>query len=271
MRKTIFLYSTIILGVMPWLGFIPEFEKLPVAQTSQPAIARQLILATEISPKDVVWEMIERINQERVLTDLRRLTGEEPICTEKGCYTITGRETGSQGLQWAKDYVYEKLVSLRYAVEVMDWSRDGYADQNIIAHKRGLIYPNEEIYFIAHLDGYLENNPAADDDASGAASLLELSRILSDRFLSRTVVIFFSTGEEHGSLGSRSYVDQLTLEELGTIKYLVSVEMLGYDSNSDGVMELWTGTEEVDFVNQLVEVIANYPIDLTPRIYSDCY
>jgi hypothetical protein len=253
------------------LGFVPEFEKLPVAQISQPAIARQSILAKEISPNDVVWEMIEQVDQERVLTVLRRLTGEEPICTENGCYTIVGRETGSQGLQWAKDYVYETLISLRYAVEVMDWSRDGYADQNIIARKRGLVYPDEEIYFIAHLDGYLENNPAADDDASGAASLLELSRILSGRYLSRTVVIFFSTGEEHGSLGSRSYVDQLTEEQLSAIRYLVSVDMIGYDSDSDGKMEFWAGDQQLDFVNMLTEIISTYELSLIPDIVTDCY
>lgn len=224
-----------------------------------------------VSPTNVVLEMLGQVNQDRVLTDLRQLTGEEPICTEKGCYTITNRETGGVGLQWAKDYVYEELVNLHYSVEVQDWSHSGYRDQNLIARKQGRVYPGEEVYFIAHLDGYLDNNPAADDDASGVVSLLELARVLSGRNLSRTVVLFFSTGEEHGSLGSRSHVDQLTPEQLSAIRYVVSAEMLGYDSNNDGEMELWSGDQKVDLVNLLSEIITVYEIGLIPEIFTDCY
>ena len=226
------------------------------------------------TPIEPVREMLGQVDPERVLADLRRLTGVEPICTSDGCYTITNRETGredlpSEGLEWAKDYVYETLVALGYSVEILDWSREGYADQNIIARKQGEIYPDQEIYFIAHLDGYLLNNPAADDDASGSVSLLELSRILSNRTLAYTVVIFFSTGEEHGSLGSRSFVEAYP-ERLGAIKYLVSVEMLGFDSNDDGKMELWNGDQPLDFVQRLAEIITAYRINLVPEIVSGC-
>jgi acetylornithine deacetylase/succinyl-diaminopimelate desuccinylase-like protein len=256
---------------MLWLGFSLDYEKQLSILFSRPTSTSEPTLPIEIRPKDVVWEMLERVDQERILKDLRRLTGEEPICTENGCYTITGRETGSEGLRWAKDYVNETLVSLGYEVEIMNWSRDGYKDQNIITRKRGLVYPDEEIYFIAHLDGYLDNNPAADDDASGAVSLLELARILSGRSLSRTVVIFFSTGEEHGSLGSRSYVNQISKRQLNAIKYLVSIEMLGYDSNNDGKMELWTGDDSLDFVEKLSKIIYAYDISLVPVVFTDCY
>jgi len=226
---------------------------------------------TQITPNpNAIWEMVGEVNQERVLTDLRRLTGVEPICTGNGCYTITNRETGSEGLQWAKDYIYEQLVSMDYVVEIQDWRSSGYTDQNLIARKYGSVYPGEEIIFIAHVDGYLENNPAADDDASGVVCLLEVARILSSRSLSRTVVLIFSTGEEHGSLGSHSYVDQLTPEQLSAIKYLVSVEMIGYDSNHDGAMELWSGDQPQDFVQLLSELITAYVPGLTPKIVTGC-
>jgi hypothetical protein len=223
----------------------------------------------EIIPLEVVWQMLGEVNQERTLTDLRRLTGEEQICTGDGCYTIINRETGTEGLQRAKDYVYETLADLNYSVEVLDWSRNGYTDQNIIARKQGVVYLDEEIYFIAHLDGYLLDNPAADDDASGVVSLLELARILSSRPLSYTVVLFFSTGEEHGSLGSHSFVEEYP-ERLDVIKYLVSIEMLGYDSDDDGKMEFWNGDQPLDLVQQLTEIIGAYQIDLVPEIVSGC-
>jgi hypothetical protein len=225
----------------------------------------------EITPNpNIIWEMIGQVNQERALSDLRRLTGVEPICTVNGCYTITNRETGSEGLQWAKDYIYDHLVDLGYYVEIQDWSRDGYTDQNLIARIQGRFYPGEEIVFIAHLDGYLGNNPAADDDASGVVSLMELARILSSRVLSRTAVLIFSTGEEQGALGSRSYVDQLTSAQLSAIKYVISVEMLGYDSNNDGAMQLWSGDQPTSFVQMLSQIITTYQLHLTPEIVTGC-
>jgi len=224
---------------------------------------------TDKTPIEPAWEMLGQIDQERALVDLRRLTGEEPICTSDGCYTITNRETGTVGLKWAKVYVTETLVDLGYSVEVMDWSRSGYADQNIIARKPGVVYPDEEIYFIAHLDGYLFNNPAADDNASGVVSLLELARVLSTRYFNYTVVIFFSTGEEHGCLGVHSFVDGYP-ERLGAIKYLVNVEMLGYDSNGDGKMELWNGDQPLDFTQLLAKIINANRINLVPEIVSGC-
>jgi acetylornithine deacetylase/succinyl-diaminopimelate desuccinylase-like protein len=245
MRKVSIFLPLIIFGLTFGIGLKTNHQELPNYKVLQPISVSVSSQPTEIIPLDIVQEMIGQVDQSRTLTDLKRLTGVEPICINGNCYTITGRETGSEGLQWAKDYVYETLVNLHYSVEVLDWSSEGLADQNIVARKQGLVYPDQEIYFIAHMDGYLDNNPAADDDASGAVSLLELARILSSRSLSYSVVLFFSTGEEHGALGSHSFVEDYPAR-LVNIKYLVSIEMLGYDSNGDGAMELWNGDQPMD-------------------------
>ena len=222
-----------------------------------------------IIPSGTVEEMIAEVSQERIQTDLKRLTGVEPICLDGECYLIHGRETGSEGLQWAKDYVYATLQNLNYSVEVLPWTSDPYSDENIIARKPGVLHPEMDIYFIAHLDGYPYNGPAADDDASGVVSLLELARILSDESLSYSVVLFFSTGEELGARGARSFVADYP-ERLESIKYLVSVEMLGWDSNDDGLMEFWSGDQPTDFVEMMSNIITAYPIDLTPEIVTGC-
>jgi hypothetical protein len=264
------IYSKIIISIILGLSLVFDLHQQTQDQLNQPTIINELREAAEISPIDLVWDMIAQVDQERALTDLRRLTGVEPICTINGCYTITGRETGSEGLQWAKDYIFEQLIGMGYYVEIQDWSMEGYSDQNLIIRKRGIVAPEEEIIYIAHVDGYLDNNPAADDDASGVVSLLELARILRGRYLSRTVVLIFSTGEEHGSLGSRSYVDQLTPAQLSAINYVVSVEMLGYDSNNDGAMQLWSGDQPTDFVQLLSQIITTYHLSLTPKIVTGC-
>jgi hypothetical protein len=231
---------------------------------------------TSIAPEDLTWELIEQIDISRALIDLQRLTGEAPICLDDECFTIVNRLTGSEGLQWAKDYVYQKLVNLGYAVEIRDWSRSGYADQNLIARKPGTVLPDEEIYLVAHLDGRnldgVVRAPAADDNASGVVDILELARVLSSRSLDRTLVLLISTGEEFGCLGVHSYLDQLSAEELTHIQYAVNIDMVGYDANRDGAMELWSGDHPPSLVlaQMLGEKIPEYQLELAPSIVTGC-
>jgi acetylornithine deacetylase/succinyl-diaminopimelate desuccinylase-like protein len=271
MKKILIAYTTIILGLLFGIGLIAEDPYSVKQIVSQLVSINDVNASTEIIPIEGVWTMIGQVNQDRALQDLRRLTGVEPICVDHGCYKITNRFTGSVDIQWAKDYIYEQLVSLGYSVEIQDWSRSGYADQNLIVTKTGIIDPEDEIYFIAHMDG-VNNSPAADDDASGVVSILELARILRGHYFNKTVVLLFSTGEEQGALGVQSYVDQLTPIQLSGIKYVVNVDMLGYDANNDGVMELWSGDHapSLAFTQLLTDIISVYNFDLMPEIVTGC-
>ncbi len=223
-----------------------------------------------INPLPVVQDMIDQVSEDRILTDLRRLTGVELICVSGRCTRLTNRYTGSADLQWAQDYVKQTLVNLHYSVEELAWASDGHADENILAHKRGALNPNEEIYFVAHLDSYPEGGGlGADDDASGAVALLELARLLAMHNLSQSVTLYFSSGEEEGSLGSHEFVAHYA-DRLKNTKYLISVEMLGYDANNDTSMELWSQDDNIGFQKMLGEIIKSYPIDLLPEILPGC-
>jgi hypothetical protein len=243
--------------------------------TIPPEIAPDPSPAT-IPPDDIVLEMLGQVNISRALVDLKQLTGEVPICIGTGCYTITNRLTGSEGLSWAKEYVYTELARLGYSVEIRDWSRAGYADQNIIARKPGVLHPEEEIYFVAHLDGVkpgLDGQfPAADDNGSGVVDILELARVLNTYSFSRTVILLVSTGEEQGTLGVQSYLSQLSPIELNSIKYVVNIDMVGYDANHDRVMELWYGdhSPSFDLVNLMKEIIQTYQLELVPGFVVGC-
>jgi hypothetical protein len=49
-------------------------------------------IPNDITPSGIVEEMIDEVSQNRIQTDLQRLTGVEPICLDGDCYTIHGRE-----------------------------------------------------------------------------------------------------------------------------------------------------------------------------------
>ncbi len=278
--KLVFQLGVIASIIFSWdLGCAPTPLSITLLSPKSATLPQSVVPAQPLppmAPDDLIRELIEQIDINRALNDLRKLTGEEPICLYDECYTIVNRLTGSLGLQWAKDYVYAELDRLGYSIEIRDWSLAGFVDQNLIARKPGTILPEEEIYFIAHLDGRnldgVVRGPAADDNASGVVDILELARVLSNRMLSRTVVLLISTGEEYGCLGVRSYLDQLSVEELGAIKYVVNIDMVGYDANRDGAMELWSGDHAPSLVlaQMLSEKIPEYQLGLTPRIVSGC-
>lgn len=274
-RKVWMLCSAVILGLALWVGLVSGCQRQTICVDAQPVSIKESSQTTVVSATQVVWEMLGRVDRGRVLNDLSQLAGEVPICTSTGCYTITNRLTGSEGLRWATDYIHTELVSLGYSVEFRDWSRSGHADRNVIARKPGVFSPTEEVYFVAHVDGVGTGNerfPAADDNASGVADLLELARILSNYSFSRTVVLLFSTGEEQGTLGVQSYLAQLSPTELNSIKYVINIDMVGYDADRDGVMELWHGGHlpSLALAQMMSETISAYRLDLAPRFVVGC-
>jgi hypothetical protein len=253
------------------------FQKNPSTPSPTSAIQpANLLDPTVTPPSNVVWGMLTQISRERAVTDLKKLTGEEQICIENECHTIKNRLTGSEGLQWAKKYVYEELVGHGYMVEIEDWSAGEYSDQNIIARKPGIVSPNEEVYFVAHLDGVKKilpgGYPAADDNASGAVDLLEVARVLSNYSFDRTLVFLFSTGEEEGRVGVYNHLQKLSEEELSSIKYVINVDMIGYDDDRDGVMELWHGDDpsSIALTKRMSEIIQTYQLNLSPELIVGC-
>jgi Zn-dependent M28 family amino/carboxypeptidase len=114
--------------------------------------------------------------------------------------------------------------------------------------------------------------PAADDKASGAAGLLEVSRVLGDYSFDRTLVVFFSTGEEQGSLGVKQYLGNLSNDVLEHIAYVVNVDMIGYDANGDRVMQLWHGNHalSIALAQRMSEIIDSQELDLRAELTAGC-
>jgi hypothetical protein len=98
------------------------------------------------------------------------------------------------------------------------------------------------------------------------------------QFLSRTnpvdctIVLSFSTGEEQGTLGVESYNDQLTPEQLSSIKVVINLDMLGYDANQDWAMELWHGGHagSLALAELIGDTIAAHQFRLVPEFAVRC-
>lgn len=114
---------------------------------------------------------------------------------------------------------------------------------NIIAIKHGGSL-SDSIYIIgAHYDApwILDNissddtleeiptSPAADDNASGTAALLEISRVLTGYHPERTIMFILFAAEEIGIAGSEYFIENFN--EKNKITGMINLDMIAYSEN----------------------------------------
>lgn len=101
---------------------------------------------------------------------------------------------------------------------------DSYS-QNIIGTMNSDKLNAQTIVIGAHYD--CVDTPGANDNGSGAVSLLEIARILSSRNLDYNIKFVAFGAEEVGLVGSKEYVNSLTQSELNNIKCMINIDMVG--------------------------------------------
>ena len=103
------------------------------------------------------------------------------------------------------------------------------------------------ILIAAHYDG-VPGSPAADDNATGVAVLLELARIFATQPTKYPLRLVAFDMEESGLLGSRDYVTKLQREKQ-KLRLMMSLEMIGYCNSNPGTQ--------------------NYPAPVLEKFYPD--
>lgn len=114
---------------------------------------------------------------------------------------------------------------------------------NISIDLKGSVHPNEVLVVGGHFDA-VPMSPGADDNASGAAAVLELARVYKDLGPpDRTIRLMWFNLEETGLVGARAYVTKWTKDQKAItaeqgpqarehIVGMLSLEMLGYYSEA---------------------------------------
>ncbi len=77
----------------------------------------------------------------------------------------------------------------------------------------------------AHYDGV--ECPAANDNASGVATMLEAARVLKDYNLAANIKFMAFGAEEVGLVGSYEYVESLSKQDLKKIAAMINLDMVG--------------------------------------------
>jgi len=139
------------------------------------------------------------------------------------------------------DYIDSVWRQQGYEVTRNSYEAEHVTCQNLEVTRRGKTKPNEIVLVGAHYDS-VDGSPGANDNGTGVAALLELSRVFANGAggpaPSRTVRFVAFVNEElpffkTDKMGSRVYA-KLARHRGDDIRVMVCLEMLGYYSNKPG-------------------------------------
>ncbi len=173
--------------------------------------------------------------------------------------------TGSDGELTVASYIETKMGELGYTVQEQAFhegvlNEDGIdaPGVNILAERGANSQTNrkKDIFLVVtHYDS--KRSPDEDDpfanDKSGAAALIETARILAEVVTDTDVCFLFLSGQEDGGYGAQNFFAALSEENLARISGVLSVERVGYDSDTPYVLKTLTGESNSlgDIVQQL--------------------
>lgn len=151
------------------------------------------------------------------------------------------RRWDSRMVYEVQDWLFDSYVGMGYDTVVLhdftfvhqDTLRE--TSDNVIAVKRGTLYPDEYVVCGAHYDSY--NNavghpdslraPGADDNASGVSGIMETARLLSRCTFERSVLFCHWAAEEVGLKGSAAFAKDCADQRLDIVGYF-NLDMIGY-------------------------------------------
>jgi hypothetical protein len=137
----------------------------------------------------------------------------------------------------AADFVAGAWRAQGYRVVPQLYDLDGTPTANLEITRRGRTRPDEIILVGAHYDSVL-GSPGADDNASGVAALLEMSRLLAETEPERTIRLVAFVNEEPPFfatplMGSEVYA-RMARARGDDIRLMVSLETIGYYAEGPG-------------------------------------
>ena len=206
------------------------------------------------------------------------LSGAKPVNIGGQTFTISTRSSyamfGNQENALAYAYILQTLQQWYPDTQIEEdtFYFQSHVWKNLVLNLPGSRYPEQVVILSAHLDSTspsaLSLAPGADDNAAGAAALLEAARLLRSRVFERTIRIIWFTGEEQGMIGSQDYVRTHALDGVVGV---INLDMFSYDADGDRCIELQVGAlAQSDAVGRcFMQSIDAYHLGLTSDYFYD--
>ena len=135
------------------------------------------------------------------------------------------------------DYIRTSFRQVGYEVKSQHYQVGAHKCENLEVEVLGRNHPEEIILVGAHYDS-VHGSPGANDNGTGVAALLALSKMFIERPVSRTIRFVAFVNEEPpyfqtADMGSRVY-SQRSRERHEPIRLMLSLETMGYYSEEKG-------------------------------------
>ena len=212
-----------------------KVERIPVAKVFACTDSATRFANLRVAGKPVLWEGGDTLVRGSFLrnVDGNALPAGLYLAPVKGKMTWTVSTKVFQNgatVVYVQDSVLPKKVA-KVAASLPAKFVPSSAQSNIAGMVRGTVAPDSFIVFTAHYDHLGEMGkgtlfPGASDNASGTATLLDLSRYFAQHPQRYSVLFLFFSGEEAGLLGSQHYVEN-PLFPLDKIRFLINLDMVG--------------------------------------------
>jgi len=188
--------------------------------------------------------------------------------------TMGNRPSGSARNSACAEWIFNKFLefgcdSVAFDPFIADgWWEDGIEGKNVLAYKFGSLYEHDRIIVCAHFDG-VQGSPAADDNGSGVAAVLEMARILKDIETNLTIIFALWDAEEDGDVGSHYYADR-AFDEGERIALVLNQDMIGFWKNDYSAYVFHSISH--DFAALWAQMADSLPgIDITANITTSMY
>jgi aminopeptidase YwaD len=172
-----------------------------------------------ITHNSTVQEIVNRVNSDSVLGFVRRLSN------------FQTRYSFTDSCRASADYI--KFQFEAYGLDSVYFQEfDSTYAPNVIGIKQGTLYP-DSIYTVlcGHYDCTSQNPysfaPGADDNGSGATSVLEAVRVMQGNNFEKSLRFIAFCGEEQGLLGSNYYASQVH-NQGDSIFGVINIDMVAY-------------------------------------------
>lgn len=197
------------------------------------------VLSGSVEGRPKIWSHAQFMRAKNMMAEV------DPVrwYMDVGTLTNWNRHVSSVDNVSARDWIKNEFDQLRPSNSSLQkfnvMGRDAW---NVIAtFDAG---PGTDIYIICgHYDSISErpseSAPGAEDNATGAAAVIELARVFAKAPKSATLVFATFSGEEQGLVGSKAFVRNLDATTRSRIKAVLNMDMIGYskDDSEDVLLE----------------------------------
>ena len=264
-RTSILLISVIFILIQLQPGNAQQPRNGPAMPIGiQPAVNQY----SEQTTDSLIQSLMDQTNLDTLIHFVNILSGEDSVTINDSTYLLLSRNVLHPHNDLAADFIFLTLSRFGLITYNQIYSTTG---RNVYGIKTGTEYPDQKFIICAHYDCSPAQPPApgADDNASGTAAVLEAARILSQVVTPYTIIFALWDEEEIGHFGSTFFAQQV-YQSGEDVHGVVNLEMFGWDSNDDGLIDIHTRpiANSIELAN-LVEYLENYySLGLTPIIYN---